>query len=414
MVILDKEYTVKLRKPHAKQQAFIESLAARKVVKAGRRSGKTVGVAVLAVQRFLAGERVLYTSPTFDQLSAFWFEAKHALYPLIDAGIVYLNETQHIIEFPGTKQRLKAKSAYNADTLRGDYCSLLIMDEYQLTDETMWHLVGAPMLIDTGGSAVFLFTPPSLHSRSMSKARDKRHAAKLYKEADKPGWARFHFTSFDNPHVSQEAIESIKADMTSLAYRQEILAEDVEEAPGALWKLANLDVYRVDKAPENFVKIVVAIDVALTSTDQSDETGIIVAGRTSKGEGYILEDISGRYTPDEWARIVVRVFRKWKADRLVAESNAGGEMISHTVHTVDGGVAVKLIHATRGKQLRAEPIAALYEQGKIHHIGYFPALEDELISWEPLSGYRSPNRLDAMVYALIELFPSTGSVRIFA
>ncbi|PYU29200.1 MAG: hypothetical protein DMG31_18170 [Acidobacteria bacterium] len=205
---------VELKRPHARQQAFLRSKAKRKVIRAGRRSGKTTGVAILAVEAFLQGRRVLYAAPTMEQTGQFWKEVKTALAPLIDAGIYSKNETEHIIELVGSDQSIKAKTAWNADTLRGDYADLLILDEWQLMDETAWEDVGAPMLLDNNGDAVFVYTPPSLRSQALSKARDPRHAAKMYKEALKkqqvaaaegvqPRWEVFHFTSHDNPYISQ-------------------------------------------------------------------------------------------------------------------------------------------------------------------------------------------------------------------
>ncbi len=176
--------------------------------------------------------------PRLINSGASGWRSQRALTPAIDAGIFYKNETDHIIELVGTEQRIRAKTAYNADTLRGDYADLLILDEFQLMSEDTWDAVGAPMLLDNDGDAVFIYTPPSLHSRSATKARDPQHAAKLFKKAaeDTSGrWATFTFSSHENPHLSKSALEEITSDMSALAFRQEILAEDIDEAPGALW-----------------------------------------------------------------------------------------------------------------------------------------------------------------------------------
>ena len=137
----DGPITVRLRTPHAKQKAFLDSTAKRIVIRAGRRGGKTVGIAIRAVRRFLAGKRVLYAAPTQDQVETFWWEVKRALGAAIDAGILYKNEALHLVELKGTKQRIRAKTAWNADSLRGDYADDLILDEWQLTDEQAWDLV---------------------------------------------------------------------------------------------------------------------------------------------------------------------------------------------------------------------------------------------------------------------------------
>lgn len=227
------DITVQLRQPHAKQLEFIKSKAKRKVIRAGRRGGKTVGVGILACGVFCAGKRVLYAAPTSEQTERFWFEVKKGLEPLVKTGVFKLNESENDIERPGTEQRIKCKTAWNADTLRGDYADLLILDEYQLMDEETWEVVGAPMLADKNGDAVFIYTPPSLRAGGVSKAKDPRHAAKLFKMAseDTTGlWEAFHFTSHENPFISQEALALIASDMSKQAYRQEILAEDDELA----------------------------------------------------------------------------------------------------------------------------------------------------------------------------------------
>ena len=404
-------YTVTLRdySDHPHQKAFIESDAKRKVIRAGRRGGKTVGAATLAVKEFQKGRRVLYAAPTIDQVTRFWFEVKRALADGVDRGILAKNESNHSIEKPGTEQRIRAKTAWNADSLRGDFADLLILDEWQLMAEDAWEIVGAPMLLDNNGDAVFIYTPPSIRSTSVSKARDKRHAAKLFKKAqeDTTGrWATFHFTSHDNPHISKEALGEITGDMSRLAYEQEILAEDRQDNPNALWTSEQIESLRVTKAPD-LSRVVVAVDPSATST--GDEAGIITMGIGKcdcKGEvethGFVLDDSSLQASPDAWAKACVTAYHKFNADRLVAESNNGGEMVALTIKTIQGAPPVKLIHASRGKHTRAEPIAALTEQRKIHFVGNFDALEDELTQWQP-DDTESPNRLDSFVWAGTEL-----------
>lgn len=401
------ELTVILRKPHDKQKEFIDSPVKRRVIRSGRRSGKTVGISIYAVKRFLAGHRVLYATPTEDQIGAFWYEVKRALQEPIDNGIFIKNETMHYIELPGTKQRIRAKTAYNADTLRGDYADELLLDEFQLMNEDTWAIVGAPMLLDNDGNATFIYTPPSLHSRSRTKANDPQHAAKLFKKAaaDTTGrWEAFHFTSMDNPYISREALDDITQDMSSLAYRMEILAEDVDEAPGALWTRENIEKARVHKTPD-LSRIVVGVDPSATSG--GDEAGIITAART-KEDYYTLADDSVQGSPQVWATAAVTAYHRVNADLIVAEKNNGGEMVEAVIKQVDPSVMVKLVWASRGKATRAEPISALSEQGRDHHLGYFPQLEDELCLWIP--GDASPNRLDAKVWAYTELMEKYNRV----
>lgn len=192
--------------------------------------------------------------------------------------------------------------------------------------------------------------------------------------------------------------------------QQELLAELLEEAEGALWNRALIEKHRVKKAPD-LKRIVVAIDPAVTSNEQSDETGIIVAGLGRDDRGYVLEDLSGRYTPDGWARKALGAYKRHKADRIIGEVNNGGDMIEHTIRTLPNGrnASYKAVRASRGKQARAEPVAALYEQGRVSHVGGLPDLEDQLCTWEPLGDRRSPDRLDAGVWALTELMLGGGA-----
>lgn len=192
--------------------------------------------------------------------------------------------------------------------------------------------------------------------------------------------------------------------------RQELDAEMLDDVPGALWTRRALDEHRVKTAPP-LQRIVVGVDPAATSGEDADETGIVVAGvaPTPDGHahGYVLDDWSLRGTPEEWARKAVAAYRAYEADRIIAEANQGGEMVASVIRTVSPTVPVTLVHASRGKYVRAEPISALYEQGRVHHVGALPALEDQMISFTPDADrkYGSPDRVDALVWAMTELFP---------
>lgn len=210
-------------------------------------------------------------------------------------------------------------------------------------------------------------------------------------------------TTYENiANLSQAFFDQIidKYQGTRLG-RQELLAEILEDSEGALWKREEMiEAYRVVKHP-TLARVVVAIDPATTSIEDSSETGIVVAGRDGNGHVYVLEDLSLRASPQKWAEAAVTAYHKYGADRIVAETNQGGDLVEHTIRNVDRSVAYKKVTASRGKVLRAEPIAALYEQGKAHHVGAFPYLEDQMCQWE--QGQASPDRLDALVWSLTEL-----------
>jgi predicted phage terminase large subunit-like protein len=188
----------------------------------------------------------------------------------------------------------------------------------------------------------------------------------------------------------------------------------LSDTPGALWQLEWLDRDRLEQAPE-LRRVVVAIDPAASNNEGSDETGIIVAGRGEDKHLYVIEDLSGRYQPHEWARKAIQAYRRHKADRIVAEVNNGGQMVEATLRAVDPRVSFKAVHASRGKVVRAEPIAALYEKREVHHVGSFATLEDQMCAFTTdfdrgRAGY-SPDRVDGLVWALTEL---SGPQRTFS
>ncbi len=187
--------------------------------------------------------------------------------------------------------------------------------------------------------------------------------------------------------------------------RQELGGELIEDREDGLWSRAALERYRVQKA-DDLVRIVVAIDPPVTNTATSDQCGIIAAGRNEEGQGFILKDYScKRVSPLEWARRAISLYHQLSADRIVAEVNQGGDLVEEILRQVEPNIPITKVRATKGKWLRAEPIAALYEQHRIFHAGTFPELEDEMCDFGPggLSNGASPDRLDALVWALTDL-----------
>lgn len=188
--------------------------------------------------------------------------------------------------------------------------------------------------------------------------------------------------------------------------RQEIYAEILDDVEGALWKSTLIDKTRVKEAPE-MVRKIVAVDPAVSSNKDSDETGIIVCGLGIDGRGYLLDDYSGVFTPNQWAMRVIAAYHKHKCDRVIAEKNQGGDMIENTIRTIDPNISYKGITARDGKRTRAEPIAALYEQERVSHVGVLPQLENQMTTWDPKSSLKSPDRIDGMVHGLTELMIGT-------
>jgi phage terminase large subunit-like protein len=205
--------------------------------------------------------------------------------------------------------------------------------------------------------------------------------------------------------------------MSTLAHRQEIMAEDVEDAPGALWARADLDKLRLADLPDSsenpslaLATIAVAVDPSATAT--GDECGIVVGGidRQKPHHGYVLADRSKQASPDQWALAVLQAYVDFEANKIIYEANQGGDMVRVILlNTIKahpelgiGTIKIEAVTASKGKRIRAEPISVLYEQGRVHHVGSFPYLEDELCQW-CVTDSKSPNRLDAAVWLLSSL-----------
>lgn len=247
--------------------------------------------------------------------------------------------------------------------------------------------------------------------------RNLLHVKQVLEEAD-------HITRgsmLDNrANLSERAIAQIlkKYEGTRLG-RQELHGELVEDVEGALWTWAMIEDNRYRGKLELLIpdlwRIIVGVDPAGTNHNQSDETGIVVVGiggPRGRPEFYVLEDVSGRYSPDQWAKMAVTMYDKWSADAIAAEQQNGWDMVNATLHHQDERVRIRKCQATRGKHLRAEPIAALYEQGRAHHlhgIGSLQKLEDQMTSWTPFDTNLSPDRLDALVWAMTELSGGPGT-----
>lgn len=218
---------------------------------------------------------------------------------------------------------------------------------------------------------------------------------------DKPSSVVVTGTSYENPHLDETWFDEVLSDYEGTTIgRQEIHAEILDEYPDALWNRAMLAKARTDNLP-NMERIVVAVDPATTSGPDSDMTGIVVAGKRGE-EAYVVEDRTCKKSPEGWAAEVVSAYHDHEADRVVAETNNGGDMVESVLRTHDANVSYKSVTASRGKRTRAEPVAALYEQGRVHHVRGLDSLEDQMVAFLP-DNKGSPDRVDALVWAMTEL-----------
>lgn len=217
----------------------------------------------------------------------------------------------------------------------------------------------------------------------------------------KPDTVVTRASTYDNPYLDKKTLQVFKDNYEGTsAGRQELDGDILEDDFSILWKLDTIHRHRVSHAPQ-LRRVVVAVDPAITAHKDSDLTGIVVAGVGVNGEGYVLEDGTCKASPSSWAAKAIQLFHKHGCDRIIAEVNQGGDMVESTLRGVDSRIPYRSVRAFRGKVLRAEPVAALYEQGKVHHVGVHQDLETQMSTWIP--GQKSPDRIDALVYALTEL-----------
>ena len=317
-----------------------------------------------------------------------------------ESGILAVSPPWNMPKYEPTKRRLTwpngavatTFSAEQPDRLRGPQCGLIWADElaaWQYPEET-WDM--AMFGFRKGNPKAIITTTP----RPIPVIKDLMTTK---------GVVITEGNSYENrANLSEVYYDTIiaKYEGTRLG-EQEIHGKILEDTPGALWKLDTISDNRCKyEAFKNIelVRIAVAIDPAATSKVTSNETGIVAGGIDKNGEGYILADVSGIYSPIAWATRAINLFADLKGDRIIAEVNNGGEMVETTLRTLQPRIPYLGVHASRGKRTRAEPISALYEQGLVHHVGVFPALEDQMTTWSASDGSDSPDRVDALVWLL--------------
>lgn len=292
-------------------------------------------------------------------------------------------------------------SADEAERLRGPQHDALWADELcAWRDPMTWDLAMFGLRLGQNPQAFISTTPKPV---------------KLIKELIKnPSTIITRGTTYSNKaNLAESFFKQIitKYEGTRLG-QQELEGKLLEESEEALWSRETLDKTRLKAIPEGIwmKRLVVAVDPATTSKQTSAETGIIIVGLGSDNHAYVLKDASGRMTPEGWGAKAVKLWRDYQCDSIVAETNQGGDMVKHVFKTVDPNVPVHMVRASRGKQARAEPVSALWEQGRAHIVGNMEELEDQLCQWEPLSGQESPDHLDAMVWGVTHVAIS-GSIQ---
>ncbi len=375
---------------------------------AGRGWGKTrtgaEDVAWFGVQN--AGSRIAIIAPTFQDARDTCVEGESGLLAVLPKACVetYNRSMGELELFNGT--RYKLFSATEPERLRGPQHHRAWGDEVAAWPEpSTWDQMLFGLRLGAIPQVVATTTPKPtpLIKRIMAT----------------PGAMITRGSTFDNSaNLPAGAIERLREryEGTRLG-RQELYAELLEDVQGALWTAAMIDAHRLRAAPDGLRRIVVAVDPSGTAGGgQGDDIGIVVAGTGDDGRFYVLEDASCNLSPDGWARRVVETFGKWNADRVVAEKNFGGAMVEAVLRTASKNLPITMVTASRGKIARAEPVAALYEQGKVSHCGTFHALEDQMCAMTGAGfvGEGSPDRADALVWALSALSASASAYNLAA
>lgn len=300
-------------------------------------------------------------------------------------------------------------SAEEPESLRGPQCYFLWGDEVVAWDyPEAWDMALFGLRLGQHPQSMITSTPKS-----------KKIIRKYYKEGLDQDNAKVVMTigksERNAKNLAPGVIERLREAYAGTSMeRSELDGVLLEEAPGALWTRAMLNDNRIMYMPNrldpnfHFTRIAIGVDPALTNKEDSDATGIIVAARGSDDHGYVFADHTGKYSPRGWSSKVSQLYNTWDANMVIIESNIGGDLVKEVMNNINPNIPLKMVHTTKGKVVRAEPVVALYEQGKIHHVGNGPAigdgqlyeLEDQMCNWERLGAKYSPDRIDALVYAL--------------
>jgi len=369
------------------------------VALAGRGWGKTRTAAEwLAWQAILTGgTRWAVVAPTFGDVRDTCAEGPSGLIAVLNEYGVLANYNRSMGEILLTnKSRIKLFSGAEPDRLRGPNFHGGWFDELASMDGAAFDQYKFALRLGSHPQTVITTTP---RPTKLIKGLLKQDTTLVVRGS-----------TFDNAaNLAPAALAELRLryEGTRLG-RQELYGEVVDDVEGALWNRDLIEASRVTETPP-LIRVVVAIDPAVTSGENSDETGIVVAGITSDQHYYVLEDLSCKENPEQWARIAVDAYHRHKADRIVGETNNGGDMIELLLRQVDPTVSFRKVTATRGKIMRAEPVASLWEQARGHLVGGFPALEDQMANYT-IASTDSPDHLDAMVWAITELMSGASSI----
>lgn len=403
------ETTIKIKRPRIidYQQQIINSPKRFTITEASTKIGKTYSHLFWLFEEAHKGQLgwdYYWVAPIYSQAEIAFkrLVRKVAEYP----GLYIVNYSKLSITTPrGTT--ITFKSADNPATLYGENVHAFVFDEYSRAKEEAWFALRTTI------------TYTKAKGKFIGNVVAKNWAWDLARKAEKkedPDFEYFKVTAHEAVEagiLTRAEIEQARKDLPARVFKMLYEAE-YAGIEGALWTWDTIDECRIRTHPD-LVRVAVAIDPAVTSTKESDETGIIVGGMDINREFYILEDLSGVFTPAAWASRAIAAYERWKADRIVAETNNGGDLVETVIRNISRDISYAKVSASRGKIRRAEPIEALYEQKRVHHVGSFPKLEDQMTTYTGDPKEPSPDRMDALVWVITWLLQgSTESTFIFA
>ena len=378
---------IRLR-PLPAQRAFLDSDSPYRAFVGGVGSGKTYAGALEAITQPV-GSRGMVVAPTYPMLKD---ATLHTFLEVARPFISDYNKSDKRILFDNGTEIL-FRSADNPDRLRGPNLGWFWLDEAAMMNEEVWDIMLGRLRLSPGRA--WVTTTP----------RGKNWVYSTFVEQERDDYGVYRGSSRENSYLPDAFVESLES-----KYTQRFLQQEVEgrflEFEGALWRYDSIR--RAGNVPP-LDRIVIGVDPA---GGGPDETGIVVAGKAGD-HYYVLADGSMRGSPNAWASRVVALYRQHKGDRVVAEKNYGGDMVGATLRTADRTLPVRMVSSSRGKALRAEPIAALYEQQKVFHVDTFDELEAQMTQWDPSERGKSPDRLDALVFALTELAGGGGGILVY-
>lgn len=364
------------------------------LVLAGRGFGKTrMGAEWVRMKARDPGARIAIAGASYAETRAVMVEGPSGIVAVSSADERPVFEpSRHLLRWPnGSTGHLF--SAEQPDALRGPQHSAAWVDELAKCSsaQPFWDMLWMGLRLGASPQVMVTTTPRPMALLRALMARDNTVVTRG------ATWANAH-------NLAGAFIEEMHERYSGTRLgRQELEGDILEDVEGALWTQALIEAARVKAVPKALIRIVVAVDPAVTAHERSDGCGIVVAGCNDAGHAYVLADLTQQAaSPDSWATAALNAVAEYKADRLVAEVNQGGDLVEAVLRTKQANVPYKAVHASRGKWVRAEPVAALYEQGRVHHVGQFSALEDEMTRYVPGQS-SSPDRMDALVWALTDL-----------